>query len=207
MPAWGIEGGGPMNDQQLDNLIKYLHSIAITPEEAQKQMASAVIDEKIALLGLDDDLADLEKQLTAAGDDEDAKAEIQADIDALKKRAENDTTQEGAALFNLNCARCHTQGWSYGEPKEPGGGGFGPPLYNTENQFPDPEDHIDWVTVGRKRGERYGQVGQASGRMPYFQYLLTKEQIKAIVEYERTLKQGESTSTSSDASATEEASS
>ena len=38
MPAWGIEGGGPMNDQQIQNLIDYLESIQLTPEEAQKQV-------------------------------------------------------------------------------------------------------------------------------------------------------------------------
>ena len=37
MPAWGVEGGGPLNDQQIDNLIAYLESIQITPEEAQAQ--------------------------------------------------------------------------------------------------------------------------------------------------------------------------
>ncbi len=37
MPAWGVEGGGPMNDQQISNLIAFLHSIAITPDEAEQQ--------------------------------------------------------------------------------------------------------------------------------------------------------------------------
>lgn len=36
-------------------------------------------------------------------------------------------------------------------------------------------------------GEQYGQRGQASGRMPFFQDTLTEEQIRAVVEYERTL--------------------
>ena len=35
MPAWGIEGGGALNDQQIGNLIAYLKTIQITPEEAQ----------------------------------------------------------------------------------------------------------------------------------------------------------------------------
>jgi hypothetical protein len=29
MPAWGLEGGGPMNDGQLNDLIDYLHSFQI----------------------------------------------------------------------------------------------------------------------------------------------------------------------------------
>jgi len=39
MPAWGTKGGGPLNDQQVQNLIDYLASIQITPEQAQEQAA------------------------------------------------------------------------------------------------------------------------------------------------------------------------
>ena len=34
MPAWGLAGGGPMNDQQIDALVAYLKSIQITPAAA-----------------------------------------------------------------------------------------------------------------------------------------------------------------------------
>jgi len=196
MPAWGIEGGGPMNDQQIDNLIRYLHKLADDQgstseltEIAREASTQAALEEKARLLELDDDIADLEKIVanpeSSESDVEDAKAEIEE----IWARVERDRSMEGASLFNMNCARCHTQGWSYGEPKEPGGGGFGPPLYNTTDQFPDIEDHVDFVTNGRKRGERYGETGQASGRMPYFLNILTEEQILAIVEYERELRQ------------------
>ena len=33
MPAWGLEGGGPMNDGQLDDLIEYLHHFQIEQNE------------------------------------------------------------------------------------------------------------------------------------------------------------------------------
>ncbi len=33
MPAWGLEGGGPMNDGQLDDLIEYMHHFQITQSE------------------------------------------------------------------------------------------------------------------------------------------------------------------------------
>jgi hypothetical protein len=39
MPAWGTKGGGPLNDQQVQNLIDYMASIQITPEKAQEQAA------------------------------------------------------------------------------------------------------------------------------------------------------------------------
>jgi mono/diheme cytochrome c family protein len=90
----------------------------------------------------------------------------------------------------MNCARCHTLGWSYDEAAAPGSGAYGPPLYNTENQFPLAEDHIAFVTNGAAFGERYGLNGQSSARMAFFGNLLDAEQIAAIVEYERELSEG-----------------
>ncbi len=153
MPAWGLEGGGPLNEQQIDNLILYLHQIAITPEEARQQNTDAA-EEELA-------------RLQAEGGDQEASL--------------------GAALFNLNCARCHTQGWSYGEPELPGGGFFGPSLYNATEQFPDIEEHTEFVTDGAEIGDQYGVGGFSDGNMPYFGQVLTPEQIQAIVDYERGL--------------------
>jgi mono/diheme cytochrome c family protein len=154
MPAWGAAGGGPLNEQQIQNLIYYLHDIAISKDEARKKAA------------------------------EDADTELQ--------RLNGDTagTQEkslGAALFNTNCARCHTLGWSYGEPGLTGAGAFGPPLSNVVNQFPDIAEHIKFVAEGTEFGDKYGRQGKSSGRMPYFGTVLTKQQIRLIVEYERRL--------------------
>ncbi|HZQ26716.1 MAG TPA: cytochrome c [Acidimicrobiales bacterium] len=35
MPAWGVLGGGPMNDQQIDDLVAYLASIQLKPKDVQ----------------------------------------------------------------------------------------------------------------------------------------------------------------------------
>ncbi len=152
MPAWGLEGGGPLNDQQLDNLILYLHRIAITPEEARKQNTD--------------------------------KAE--AELERLRAEGQGEATL-GQALFNVNCARCHTEGWSYGQPELPGGGYFGPSLYNSVEQFPAAEDHVEFVADGAEIGEQYGIGGFSDGNMPYFGQVLTPEQVQAIVDYERGL--------------------
>jgi mono/diheme cytochrome c family protein len=201
MPAWGIDGGGPMNEQQIDNLIRYLHKLADDQGSSSEQIdiareasTKAAEAELERLNTLDEQLEEAEAKL----DDPELSDEDREETEAIIARLEGEIAvgQEktmGAALFNMNCARCHTQGWSYSEPTEPGGGGFGPPLYNVDDQFPEDEegsieDHIDFVTNGRKRGERYGQTGQASGRMPYFLNILTEEQILAIVEYERGLR-------------------
>ncbi|NIS29969.1 MAG: hypothetical protein GWN07_07085, partial [Actinobacteria bacterium] len=42
MPAWGTEGGGPLNIQQLDELLAYLGSIQITQTEALEQVDGRV---------------------------------------------------------------------------------------------------------------------------------------------------------------------
>jgi len=39
MPAWGTAGGGAMNDQQLTDLIAYLTTIQLTPEQAKQDAA------------------------------------------------------------------------------------------------------------------------------------------------------------------------
>lgn len=36
MPPWGIKGGGPMNDQQIEDTIAYLKSIQVAPAQALK---------------------------------------------------------------------------------------------------------------------------------------------------------------------------
>ena len=102
----------------------------------------------------------------------------------------------GEALFNLNldsgaysCARCHTQGWSYGSPGVPGQGAYGWNLTggSTNSHFPSEQDMIAFVTSGSTYGKKYGMQSQGSGRMPGFGALLTAEQIKQIVEYVRGL--------------------
>jgi mono/diheme cytochrome c family protein len=154
MPAWGLEGGGPLPEQPVDDLVNYLASIQIKPEAAKKRSA-----ERLA---------------------------------ALKE--ENPGISDGEGLFNLNCARCHTKGYSYGEPKVPGGGGaFGPNLTGGVElrQFPDAAEgvkkHTEFVTTGSEFQKQYGLQGIGSGRMPGFGGLLTTEQIEQIVAYERGL--------------------
>ena len=187
MPAWGLEGGGPLNEQQIDNLIAYLQSVAITPDEAKARSEEKAQAELDRLRNLEEALAAAEDKADNPGPEDDPE-ELEAEVDRI--RAEIEIGQEasmGAALFNVNCARCHTLGWSYDEPAQPGAGAFGPPLYNVLEQFPLEEEHYDFVAVGRAFGEQYGVQGKASGRMPYFSNLLTEEQINAIVAYEREL--------------------
>lgn len=225
MPPWGTKGGGPLTDQKLQELMDYIDTFQLTPEEAQKEVTEqlAVMMEK--------------KQATcvAARTDE-AKAGLSEEELASFDAATVDVadcppmyTSEGEALFNMgyddgfaggaySCGRCHTKGWSYGEKAADGSGAFGPPLTNVLRQFPGaslgPKDQTDFVCNGSDQGIRYGQTGQGTGRMPGFCItpgykisaengevgipakdtgtaeegaMLTQAQVRAVVEYERSL--------------------
>ena len=43
MQPWSTVGGGSKNEQQIKNIIDYLESITITPDEAQQQATDGVI--------------------------------------------------------------------------------------------------------------------------------------------------------------------
>jgi mono/diheme cytochrome c family protein len=168
MSAWGIAGGGPMNEQQINNLIAYLKSIQLCdPAEtgvcapAQEQVSKEIAKARDAAV--------------AAGEEFDLGAYL---------------FSSGLNSGAYSCARCHTGGWSYDDPKTSGGGGgIGPSLVggSTVRQFPSEDDMVTFIENGSVVGEKYGSQGQGSGRMPGFGKMLTEEQITAIVEYERSL--------------------
>jgi mono/diheme cytochrome c family protein len=183
MSPWGLDGGGPMNDQQLDTLISYIRSIQIP----RIGCAANETDPRTCASGFlpDDD----QQRITEAAEAAAAK---------LVESGKYATVDEamGEALFNLDinggaysCARCHTPGWSYGKPGVAGQGAFGWNMTGgaLAKHFPDEQAQIDFVTAGSENGRKYGIQGQGSGRMPAFGNLLTDEQIKAIVEYTRSL--------------------
>ncbi|HWW55007.1 MAG TPA: c-type cytochrome, partial [Acidimicrobiales bacterium] len=160
MPAWGLAGGGPMDDQQIDDLVAYIQSIQLTPAQATADWAQR-----------------------AAGT---AKSEGKVD-------ASGNPIIDGQVLFDTNCARCHTKGYSYGAPEVPGGGGqFAPNITGGSEirQFPNVKAQIAFVTTGVDFGAGYGVggIGQtAGGGMPHFGNYLTQDEITMIVQYERSL--------------------
>ncbi|CAN5229026.1 hypothetical protein BH18ACT4_BH18ACT4_03410 [soil metagenome] len=206
MPPWGVEGGGPLNDQQIENLIDYLESIQLTPEEAQQEAEEQ-----------------LEKMMATDLYESEGEALFNMGLD------------DGFAGGAYACGRCHTPRWSYSDSPSDfsdagsGNGAFGPGLLNVDYQFPEVErpeegespfqEQIDFITTGSEGGVRYGLHGQGSGRMPGFGErpgdpavgegdapnfwinggeprepgpgMLTNEMIEEIVEYERSLGSGE----------------
>jgi mono/diheme cytochrome c family protein len=100
-------------------------------------------------------------------------------------------------LFQANCARCHTSGFSAGIvfSQQVGSGGFGPALFEgrplvqfgpapADPAVPDPL--VDFLINGSVAQAPYGLNGMGSGRMPGFGSLLTRDDIELLAHYLRT---------------------
>lgn len=233
MPAWGVKGGGPGNDQQIDDLVNYLRFAALEENEAARAVYNAdwnvnghdadkaydkafqAAAEK-AQAESTDSLAEQRKTAKdivsnaaatlakATKDLGDAKAKNDPGLISVAQTVFDDATtligkakktlaaSDGELLFNANCARCHTNGYSYGEPKASGGGFYGPRLSEASlgQQFPDKAAQIEFVKNGVEDSKAYGTGGVnhwSGGGMPYFANLLTDGQIAKIIDYERSL--------------------
>ncbi len=162
MPAWGAEGGGPLTEQQIDELISYLYSIQIDSDTAKAEAEETLR----ADLGLGED------------------AEIDYSDPAVGEAIFNLGLDSGTAGGAYSCARCHTKGATIvagsQAPEDadlsdhagfpPGSGAFGFSLRYpvVPRQFLTAADLVEFLTKGTEYGILYGQRGQGSGRMPGF---------------------------------------
>ncbi len=203
MPAWGVPGGGPLTEQQIQNLVDYIQSITISSEES----IEAVETELASTLGVDDP-ADIDY-----GDLETGQALFNLGEDS------------GFAGGAYACGRCHTRGWSINEESvQPegadvgpyidypdGSGAYGPPLRVgvIPRQFLAVEDLAEFLTIGGERGITFGQSGLSSqGMMPGFGMnpntddvedgiypsdggMLSQEMIESIARYVESLEDDE----------------
>ena len=207
MPAWGVKGGGPNTDQQLDTVIEYLWSVQITPDEVHKQVDDAV-------KAVDEGLYD--RMLAVREKNKDVLDATGPDYTRLDRA---DELMLGEVLFQLNdsttgtnsysCARCHVPGASFGKPwnpvQETAKGAFGPNLIGIEDRLTETQ-HFNLIMNGSEFGKQYGSVTLGSGKMPGFglnannattddvrkfgpQGMLNPEQVWSIVTYERNLSQ------------------
>ena len=193
MPAWGEPGGGPLTEQQVQNLIDYLASIQISSDESKEAVETALRAE----LGM--------------GETDEIDYESLETGEALF----NLGGETGFAGGAYACARCHTRGWSINEesalPEDAdleqyveypdGSGAFGPALIAgiIPRQFADVEALAEFLHVGTVDGEVYGQNGQGKqGQMPGFgddpnteddpeDGMMTAEMILSISRYVESL--------------------
>lgn len=187
MPAWGAPGGGPLTEQQIEEVIAYLTSIQLPASESQ-QAVQEELDKTC--------LADAQNNCTIPN----------GKYKTLGEAIFNLGYTDGFAGGAYACGRCHTSGWSYGRAKVAGGGGFGPNLTGGSEirQFPVAAQQEAFVSAYPKGGTSYGTNGISSGRMGSFgtnpnaqdpktaimnedQVMLTPAQIAAVVAYERSL--------------------
>jgi len=187
MPAWGAPGGGPLTDQQLDDVIAYLTSIQL-PADVSAAAVQAELDTTCG--------AGPDGRCTVAG----------AQFATLGEAIFNLGYSDGFAGGAYACARCHTKGFSYGQAQVPGGGALGPNMTGGSEirQFATPTIQEAFVAAYPAMGTAYGSSGLSSGRMGSFgvnpnaidpktatmspaQVMLTPDQIAAVVAYERSL--------------------
>ena len=121
--------------------------------------------------------------------------EVDIDGVAAAMGRDRDEAERAVMLFNANCARCHTSGFSAGIPytKESGSGGFGPALWNGRPvvQFGQPAELvkddllIQFLIKGSESETAYGLNGFGSGRMPAFGAILSADDVALLAAYLR----------------------
>ena len=193
MAAWGLPGGGPLTEQQIDQIIDYLWSVQLTPQEMTAEVDDAVkqVDAGLAkrmvdvraenvtkakafskAAGTQKTVADLPVEKAVAG------ASKENDAFVTSRLNEADELQLGEILFNLptasgayNCARCHVPGAAYGQAGKPFEkleyGAMEPRLQGIETRST-PREHFEFIMSGSENGVKYFSRSIGSGKMPGF---------------------------------------
>lgn len=202
MAAWGGPGGGPLTTQQVDELIAYMWTLQLTPDEMRQEVYGMVE-------GIDPGLAERLKEVDKSNEG------IEEPLTANRLSRE-DEIRLGEILFNnqevgagsYSCGRCHVAGAAYGRAWQPFErlqyGSFGPDLTGVENQATE-QQHFVLVWQGMEEGKLYFSRRQGNPQMPGFganpntgqedkgvpdlgpDGMLTPAQVWAVVTWERNL--------------------
>jgi mono/diheme cytochrome c family protein len=216
MQPWGVAGGGPKNVQSIEDLVAYIGSKQLSSAQAKKQSdvalaawssepAQQLRTAQQTLTAAQQNLATLKRNPKSSAADITVAETAVTDADSAFRWAQDwyarrQHVSQGQLLFEVNCARCHTLGWSVFDPTtqkpenvigQPGGGAFGPDLSQEAERFSNNTNgtglaqQIAFVTGGSQPDKPYGNGGVGTGRMPAFGGMLTTAQIAEIVQYER----------------------
>jgi mono/diheme cytochrome c family protein len=202
MAAWGGPGGGPLTTQQLDELIAYIWTLQLTPQEMRDEVYGLVD-------GIDPALGERLKEVDKSNEG------IEEPLTA-NRLSRADEIRLGEILFNnqevsagsYSCGRCHVAGAAYGRAWQPFArlqyGSFGPDLTGVENQATE-QQHFSLVWEGMEEGKLYFSRRQGNPQMPGFganpntgqedkgipdlgaEGMLTPAQVWAVVTWERNL--------------------
>jgi mono/diheme cytochrome c family protein len=209
MPAWGALGGGPLSDQQIENVIAYLRSIQLAPDVAKKQLDDEIEQVCKPERNADGSLKGVNPKCTVSDPGSPGKNQS---WDTLGQALFNLGYNDGFAGGAYSCGRCHTKGWSYAQKENDGGGFLGPNLTGGSElrQFETFDTQLNFVSMGSTIGVKYGKGGlSGAGQMPGFgtnpnltlpptqfppmnpmeatQVMESEDQIGAVVAYERGL--------------------
>ena len=168
MPAWGLEGGGPYNDQQIDDLVAWLWDNRISDEEAQARAAARYETEFAA-----------QRETNPAV----TEGEVLFDLHCARCHTPRWPGRGGAQLPNNG-------GTIEVLPGPDGAGRYGPALNSVSLRrlFPDMADHVSFITDGAADNVPYGQFARLGNYgMPGFGRVLSEREIRAIAAYERSL--------------------
>jgi mono/diheme cytochrome c family protein len=166
MPAWGLPGGGPANEQQIQDLVEYLWANQIEPEEAQQKWNDRFV-------ALRDDPAN-----SAI-----SNGQLLYELHCARCHTPQWNTrgnQQQPTGLNVEII-----------PGEHGAGAYGRPLNvsSLQEQFPDAADQVDFVGKGAEQDAGYGTKGLGNYGMPGFEAILSEDELELVVNYVRTLTQ------------------
>ncbi|HCB37623.1 MAG TPA: hypothetical protein DEP66_05370 [Acidimicrobiaceae bacterium] len=165
MPAWGLAGGGPLNMQEIDDLVAWLWREQITDDEARSRAAGR------------------KAAATAAAPAGTTAGQVLFELNCARCHTPRWPARGDATLPNNG-------GTVEVRPGPAGAGRYGPALnaVSLERLFPDVADHVAFVSAGAADNVAYGEFARlGSYGMPGFGRVLTQDEIAAIAGYERSL--------------------
>lgn len=173
MPAWGLEGGGPYNDQQIDDLVAWLWDNRIDKEDDNNTEARARAKARYE--------TELAAQL--AENSSVTQGEVLFDLHCARCHTPRWPGRGSAQLPNNG-------GTVEVLPGPDGAGRYGPALNSVSLRrlFPQFEDHVSFITDGAADNVPFGQFARLGNYgMPGFGKVLDEHEIRAIAAYERSL--------------------
>ncbi len=162
MPAWGLPGGGPGNEQQIQDVIDYLWDNQLGAEEAVQKWQNAF----------------------------DAQMGLEANAGKTGGQVLFELHCARCHTPYWSSAGTHDQPTGVSveiEPGQPGAGAYGRPLSaaSLAEQFPDVDDQVDFISKGARQDVPYGTRGLGNYGMPGFDDVLTLDEMRQIVDYTR----------------------